>query len=127
MYNSIVQLCSIVQGGVTLPCAHCVQRVVLTGGEDVESEVYNRTSVQDGGGLLCCFLVHSVHTVQCSAVCTLCAECCVDWWWRSGDLLTNFIIAPLPPSLTPSSKLFPFLRKKTPISPFYSENVKRYK
>ena len=43
----------------------------------------------------------------------LCAECCVDWWWRSGDLLTNFIIAPLPPSLTPSSKLFPFLRKNS--------------
>ena len=68
MYNSSIALCG---GGVhCVHCVPCVQSVELTGGGEVESEVYNSTSVQDGGGLhftslhcAHCFLVHNVHSV----------------------------------------------------------------
>ena len=71
---------------------------------------------------LCAIVNSLIYSYSMYYVCTtsnraLCAECCVDWWWRSGDLLTNFIIAPLP--LSPQALnfflknfTFCFLRKK---------------
>ena len=49
---------------------HCVQSVVLTGGGEVESEVYNSTSVQDGGGLH----FTSLCTLFPCAQCALCVQ-----------------------------------------------------